>query len=473
MKVASQSAVKLMHDGILALARVEQNGIAIDMDVLEANTAAIKKEVSDIKASLLKSDVWRLWSKVHGANAKLNSGPQLASIIFERLQLGTPSYTETGAIIVDAEALSHIDHPFVRDWSRLQILGKLEGTYLAGIKRETIRGFIHPVFNLHRARSYRSSSDSPNFQNFPVRNTEAARVIRSCFIPRAKNRRLLEIDFGGIEVKVAACYHKDPTMLKYIRDPSTDMHRDMAIECFMLQELNMPKEFWKSKEPLNNGSIARYSAKNMFVFPQFYGDYFVNNAQQMWRAIEVLKLGVKGKSLYKWLAHKGIKELGSTDPDSDTKPGTFVHHIKQVEHHFWTNRFPVYAEWKKRWFDKYLKTGGFDMLTGFRVDGVYGRNDVINYPVQGAAFHCLLWCLIQLQRWLNATGMESLIVGQIHDSIVLDVTDDEAKEVLAKAHFIMTEMLPKHYTWIIVPMEVEAEMTPLGGSWFTKEKVDF
>ena len=112
------------------------------------------------------------------------------------------------------------------------------------------------------------------------------------------------------------------------------------------------------------------------------------------------------------------------------------------------------------------------MLTGFRVDGIYGRNDVINYPVQGAAFHCLLWCLIQLQRWLNAAGMKSLIVGQIHDSIVLDVTDDEAKEVLAKAHEIMTEDLPKHYSWIIVPMEVEAEMTPLGGSWFTKEKVD-
>ena len=164
----------------------------------------------------------------------------------------------------------------------------------------------------------------------------------------------------------------------------------------------------------------RYCGKNMFVFPQFYGDFYINNARAMWEAIDAMGHEVDGVPLKQYLKRKNILRLGACDAKQQPANGTFEKHIKKVEMDFWQKRFKVYNQWKRKWWDKYLENGGFPTLTGFRIDGVMGRNDVINYPVQGSAFHCLLWSLIQLNRWLRKNKMRSKIVGQIHDSIVAD-----------------------------------------------------
>ncbi len=54
----------------------------------------------------------------------------------------------------------------------------------------------------------------------------------------------------------------------------------------------------------------------------------------------------------------------------------------------------------------------------------------MNYPVQGSAFHCLLWALIRVNRLLVKYGMKSMIVGQIHDSLIGDVKIEELKDYL-------------------------------------------
>ena len=154
--------------------------------------------------------------------------------------------------------------------------------------------------------------------------------------------------------------------------------------------------------------------------------------------------------------------------------GTFEHHMKAVESDFWNNRFGEYGEWKKDWYNKYQKKGYFDTLTGFRIRGIMGKNDVINYPVQGAAFHCLLWSLTELQlRQLKKHKMQTKIVGQIHDSIVADVPIEEVADYIALARDVMCERVRKWAPWLIVPLDIEAEVTPEGGTWADKKEVGF
>jgi DNA polymerase I-like protein with 3'-5' exonuclease and polymerase domains len=107
-------------------------------------------------------------------------------------------------------------------------------------------------------------------------------------------------------------------------------------------------------------------------------------------------------------------------------------------------------------------------LTGFRLEGVFGRKDVINYPVQGSAFHCLLRCLIKVVKWLKRNKMASLVIGQIHDSKLGDVHEDELQEYLTYCHHVMTEELPAEWQWLIVPLEVGFDVAPAGGSWYDK-----
>ena len=67
--------------------------------------------------------------------------------------------------------------------------------------------------------------------------------------------------------------------------------------------------------------------------------------------------------------------------------------------------------------------------------------------------------------------MRTLIVGQIHDSIVSDVYHKELKNYLEIAKQVMTIEVRKHWKWINVPLSVEAEVTPINGNWYEKKEM--
>ncbi len=461
MKIDIQQGYRLLHEGLIELAQVERNGIRIDLPLLQTTKLQLEKQIRKLKVSLQEDDLWSQWRKRFGAKAKLTAQQQLGTILHEEMGFEVHFRTESGKPSMDDEALQEIDHPFVRDYSRFLKYSKALGTFLAGIEREIAPdGRLHPSFNLHLARTFRSSSNDPNFQNFPVRDKEIAGLIRSLFTASPKCV-LVENDFKGIEVALSASYHHDPNFISYITTPGKDMHRDMAAQIYKLK----PKQVSKD---------ARYGAKNKFVFPEFYGDYYISCAKAMWDWIRKGKLTTpEGVSLIKHLKSKGITHLGTLDPKLEPDPDSFEAHLKAVEKDFWNSRFRVYGQWKRDWFQKYLERGYFDIYTGFRVYGVYNRKQVCNYPIQGAAFHCLLWSLTRIGRILRKYGMKSRIVGQIHDSLLGDVRINELKDYLEIVQQVTTEDLRKQYPWLAVPPEIECEICPVGKSWFDKKEVKF
>lgn len=321
------------------------------------------------------------------------------------------------------------------------------------IEVEEFHNFIANEICVH------NSADSPQVHNFPVRDEYLKQLVRQCIVAR-KGHRLVELDYSGIEVRIAACYHKDPVMLDYIHDPSKDMHRDMAMQCYLLpQEEITPK--------------IRYNGKNMFVFPQFYGSWWLDCARALWEAAQK-DTTASGTSLLEHLHEKGIKKLGAQDKSNPRpKPHTFEAHIAKVEANFWGKRFKLYTQWKKQWYSEYRKKGWFLTKTGFICQGYMSRNDVINYPVQGSAFHCLLWSLNDLVlRRMRKAHMKTQIVGQIHDSIIADAPEREVDDFLHLARDVMVDNLKSEWGWIIVPLKVDAEVTTIGGSWVDKKKVE-
>ena len=145
--------------------------------------------------------------------------------------------------------------------------------------------------------------------------------------------------------------------------------------------------------------------------------------------------------------------------------------MEEVQKRFWEERFKIYADWKKDWYHKYLDKGYMITKTGFICQGFMKRNEIINYPVQGSAFHCLLWALIRLGKELKKYKMKSLIVGQIHDSIIADVPEEELNDYLVLANEVSTKQIMEEWKWINVPLAVKAEVSPVGGSWFDKKEM--
>lgn len=453
------NAYHLLHDGIIALAKAERQGLRIDTDYCEKKKARLTYQISMLEAKIYESKFYKHWAHTVRGKVNLNSGLQLGTFLYDVKKITPKSYTPSGKGSTDEEALMMLNIPelnWILERSKLQ---KIRDTYLEAFVREQVNGYLHPFFNLHIARTYRSSSSNPNFQNIPKRDETAMKTVRKAIYARP-GHQLLEMDYSGIEVAIAACYHKDPTMIKYITDPTTDMHGDMAAQIFKIK--NFDRKKYKS-----HGTL-RQAAKNGFVFPEFYGDYYKNCAANIcnvwvklpngkWDGTEGVVLD-DGTPIAKHLMINGIKSYDD-----------FESHIQVIEKDFWSRRFPVYDKWKQRHYNNYLKNGYVSLKTGFVCTGVMGKNDVINYPVQGAAFHCLLWTFINLTNAMEQSGMKSRLVGQIHDAIVLDVHPDELIDVFNLAQEIGVKRLTENYKWINVPLEIEAELCPVDGSWADKK----
>jgi DNA polymerase-1 len=352
-----------------------------------------------------------------------------------------------------------LEIPVADELLRYRKLEKIRNTYLRSLIKETCNGYLHPFLNLHGPRTFRSSSSNPNIQNQPTRDPEAGEVIRKAFRAR-EGHRLVAADYGGIEVKGSSWYHKDPTMLGYLNDPeNADMHADFCKLLFRLESLDQSNKGEKT---------LRKATKNGFTFPQFYGDYYGNNAVSLWGWLGLRghkissKQGVKIRDdvpIGKHLRNKGIKNFEQ-----------FKEHVRKIEEDMWSNRFPVYKQWRDNQWEWYQENGYVTILSGFVCQGIMTRNAVINYPIQGVCFHCLLWSIIQINEIIKKENMRTKPIFQVHDEIVSDVPDDEYDEYVDILKEVMCKQLKKHWPWINTKLELEVERSDVGGNWHEMEK---
>jgi DNA polymerase I-like protein with 3'-5' exonuclease and polymerase domains len=77
--------------------------------------------------------------------------------------------------------------------------------------------------------------------------------------------------------------------------------------------------------------------------------------------------------------------------------------------------------------------------------------------------------LIEVVKAQRRDRWDTKVIGQIHDSIVLDVNPHELDQVLKILECIMCNDVRQHWPWIIVPLEIEAELSPVDGSWADKK----
>jgi DNA polymerase I-like protein with 3'-5' exonuclease and polymerase domains len=477
----THEAYQLFHKGILALARAEMQGFRVDVPYVEKKLNHLQRKMERCEQKFKDSNFFHEWERNQKGKVNINSSTQLANFLYKVKGYAPPKYTAKSTEAeqkgsTDEEALKQLGIPEI-DLLLEKNKVKKSMDVLNGFFSEQVDGYIHPFYNLHIARTFRSSSDSPNFQNIPKRDEEMQKVCRKSLYPRP-GHQLMEIDFGQLEVRISACYNKDEKLIADILHG--DMHTDMAKEIFMIDN------FDKSKK---GHATLRQAAKNGFIFAEFYGDYFKNCAENVvsnwgqlpktgkWKygqGIIIDEIGKPFKPYYlsDHLISKGITEFGSIKRTEHGLVTTgFLKHMQEIENNFWNVRYRHYKQWKEDQFTEYQQQGYVDLYTGFRCSGVMNKKETSNYPVQGSAFHCLLWLLIAMDEFIYQTQqLDTRIIGQIHDSLILDVNPNELKYIVEKVNKIIAIELPKAWPWICLPLEIDAELCPVNASWYEKEK---
>ncbi|MGE0703052.1 MAG: DNA polymerase I [Vicinamibacterales bacterium] len=210
---------------IPVLAAIEQAGVRVDRAALAVQGQQMERELASLQARI---------HDLAGEQFNVNSPPQLARILFEKLQLPalkknvktkTPS---TAVEVLEELALSHDMPRLILEWRGLQ---KLKGTYVDALPLlvNPRTGRVHTSFNQAVAATGRLSSSDPNLQNIPIR-TAVGREIRRAFVADP-GHVLISADYSQIELRVLAHLAGDETLTTAFRN-GEDIHDQTALKVF-------------------------------------------------------------------------------------------------------------------------------------------------------------------------------------------------------------------------------------------------
>ena len=229
------------------LVDMEWDGIAIDRALFAKIGTELTSDMAELEHAI---------ARAAGAEVNLNSPRQLASLLFEKLQLPVLKRTKSGPS-TDADVLEQLatqGHEVPKLILEYRELQKLKSTYIdvlpARVNRAT--GRIHTSFNQTGAATGRLSSSEPNLQNIPVR-TPRGEEIRLGFVP-AEGHLFVVADYSQIELRLMAHLSGDPAFIAAFREGG-DIHRQTAAVIFGVSLDRVTPEMRARAKTINFGTI--------------------------------------------------------------------------------------------------------------------------------------------------------------------------------------------------------------------------
>ena len=364
---------------INVLAEMEFSGIQVDLEGLKRLRDRLESEVSNARKKI---------HQLAGQEFNVNSTKQLQQVLFTDLNLEPRKKTKTG-FSTDAQTLEKMkgDHPIIEELLEYREVEKLRSTYGQGLLNEVgsderIRATFHQTVTA----TGRLSSVSPNLHNIPVR-TEKGKVFREVFVAQ-NNHRLLVADYNQIELRCIAHLSSDPGLINAFND-GQDIHTATAAQVFGVNDADVTK--------------AQREKAKMVSYGLAYGMEAYGLAQ---------RLGIENKE-----AAKILNDYFSAFPSVKEYMDKAVNQAKE-------KGFTETLFGRKRKIPE-LKS------SNSRVRGAAERQ-AMNAGIQGLAADIFKVALVNLNKRLKDDNLDSAIILQVHDEVILECPMDElahAKEL--------------------------------------------
>jgi DNA polymerase I len=396
---------KVDYPVIPVLARMERAGIKIDPGFFGKLSEEMTDKISDLEQTIYG---------YADQEFNISSPSQLSEILFVKLGLPTAASKKgkSGNFSTASDVLNKLRdlHPIIDEIEKYRELAKLKNTYidtLPSMVDDNDR--IHTTFNITIAATGRLSSVDPNLQNIPVR-TEVGKQIRRGFIVENGNV-LISADYSQFELRIAAAMSNDGLMIKAFNE-----NRDIHIETAALVNGIKPEEVTKE---------MRYAAKAV-NFGILYGQ------------------GVHGLSEGAGISYADAKKF--IDKYFEVRPSLrgMIDKFKDQA----KNRGYVETLLGRRRPTPDALSSNFMVREG-------ALRAAINMPIQGTAADLTKLAMIELDKKLPKSAQQLL---QIHDSIMVECSEEEAEEV----SIIMQETMENIYPKLGVNLKVDVS---IGKNW--------
>ncbi len=385
-KIKEFNQEDLLYNVEIPLAKVLSDMEYIGINI---NPKSLEEFGLDLKQKIDESE--QLIYDLSGEKFNISSPKQLGVILFEKMQLPVYKKTKTG-YSTDISVLSKLKsfNPIIDLIIEYRTYTKLYSTYFEGLKSSlTLKddNKIHTIYQQALTKTGRLSSKEPNLQNIPIKNEEG-RALRKVFVA-SKGNILLSFDYSQIELRVLAELGHVKNLIKAFKN-NKDIHEETA-------KLIFKKDNISRKER----SIAK--AVNFSII---YG-------KTPWGLSEDLNISLgKAKEFINnyYASYEEIKDL--TD-----KNIAFAKENGYVRTHF--NRIIHINE---------IKANNYQTRE-------FGKRIAMNAPIQGTAADILKIAMVKIKDEFVKQNIQSKMILQIHDEIVLDVVKEEEK--------IVTEIVSK------------------------------
>lgn len=365
---------------------IEANRVKVDLDY-----------VADFRDDLMAQEAEHLALLPEGLNP--NSPKQIKeAILAAGVQVaGT-----------DAKILKKIQHDprvahIVPPLLAYRKVNKQRSTYADAYLRHEVNGFIRPTINIHGTASGRMSGSEPNLQNIP-----RDKKVRHCFIARAEDRVLIEVDYSQAELRVQAVLSGDPDMIAAFQPDSGDYF-----------DLLMPSVF-----------------PNDFPTHQDYKDLKARDKSRAKEYRAKLKGVVYGLNFGRGPA--AIAEAVNEESKGDGDPMTTAEAQEIIDR--FLNGYPLYKEWREEVKVAAVNPEERDFLTGpygltFDTEVVTWRNadsverSALSFLPQNCVSYLCTTAAVRTNYRLKREYPEALVVLAVHDAIYTDCPLDIAPQV--------------------------------------------
>ncbi|WP_374519831.1 DNA polymerase I [Undibacterium squillarum] len=390
----------------VVLQKIERNGVLIDADMLNRQSTEIALRLHE-----LEQQAYVLAEQ----SFNLNSPKQLGEIFFQKLGLPVVKKTPSGAPSTDEEVLQKLaeDYPLPKLVLEYRGLAKLKSTYTDKLPKmihpET--GRVHTNYAQAVAVTGRLASNDPNLQNIPVRTAEGRRI-REAFIA-APGHHIVSADYSQIELRIMAHISGDANLLKAFAN-GEDIHRATAAEIFGVTTDVVTSEQRRYAKVINFGLIYGMSAFGLAG-----------------------NLGIERSAAQNYIDRYFQRYPGVAQYMADTRTKAKAHGFVETV------------------FGRRLWLPEINGANGPRRQGA--ERAAINAPMQGTAADLIKLAMIAVQNWLESTQLQTRMIMQVHDELVLEVPDAELELVRTRLPELMANVAK-----LDVPLIAE---TGIGANW--------
>lgn len=354
------------------LVEMEQVGIQVDKQQLVVLAAEL-----DTKVQSLSNAIYEMAGQVFN----VNSPKQLAEILFDVLKLPANKKRSTAVDVLEKLYDKHPIIPTLLEYRKFQ---KFYSTYAVGLQKYiTEDSRIHTTFNQTIAQTGRLSSIEPNLQNISVRDQDT-RSIRKVFVAD-EGYYLLSCDYSQIELRVLAHMASVSQMIEAFNQ-NIDIHTLTASQVFEVGIDEVTSAMRRQAKAVNFGivyGISDFGLSQQLDIDVYSAKQFIDTYHQKFKEIEI------------------FMDQVVADCEKNGYVETLYHRRRLIPE---------------------IHDKNFLMRSR-------AKRMAMNAPIQGTAADIIKIAMVKVYDKLKKNNLQSKLILQVHDELVLLVKQDELEIV--------------------------------------------